>query len=220
MSIFKRINFQQILIEHSIENHKVYVNKMEEFLESEIDGFNKRFEEETNGWSEEQKDEYGEYLSDDYWTLAETHPSLLRSSMLISSFSLFEKGLKDLANYYEKKIITSSDYSSNIKTTSKISIYLKRIEKKFGVDFSGEISEWNLIQNYYREVRNIIVHDGGEIDTSRYSEKIKFIEEMGVKIKQPSGELILQKGFCLNYLEVISMFFQKFFNLIDNQRQD
>jgi hypothetical protein len=219
LTIYKRVNLQQTLIDFTIENHREYVSKMEELLDLEIVRFNDGFEEETKDWDEDLKNEYGEHLSDEYWTLAETHPSLLRSSMLTSSYSLFEKALKDLAHFYEKKIIKPSGYDSTITTKSKISKYLKRIERRLGIDFSVQIREWKLIEDYYRELRNTLVHDGGEVDVNGEPDKLKYLEVLKVEIKGPSNELVLQKELCINFLTVISTFFQEFFRLIENQKQ-
>ncbi|MGJ7912632.1 hypothetical protein [Neobacillus sp. LXY-1] len=211
-ALFQRKNFHQIVIEISLENLNDYVMKMEEFLENEVEEFNGKFEETTKGWSEEDKNEYGEYLSDEYWTLAETHPNFLRNSMFISIYSFFEKELKDLNASYKKR--TNNNSISFPQKISKITKALLSLEHCFEIKFSEVIEEWNKIDSVYREIRNIIAHDGGEIEKDKIDESTTLFKGMPIEIKESTGELLLHKELCLSFLKDITSFFNKFFELI------
>jgi len=212
-SLFLRKNLNQVLIEFSIENLNSYVLKIEEFLEKELEHFNEEFEKKTRGWDEEEKNEYGEHLSDEYWILAETHPNFLRSSMFVSIYSFFEKALKDLCEF-SKKGKNNSQLSSSQKI-SKIAKNLLYLEKCHSINFSKEIKEWEKIDGIYRGIRNVIAHDGGEIEINRLEEYTSLFEGIPMKINSSTGELLPQAELCLSFLRDITKFFNKFFELID-----
>ncbi|EJR56562.1 hypothetical protein IIM_00494 [Bacillus cereus VD107] len=212
-SLFQQKNWHQVLIEFSIENLNSYVLKMEEFLEKELERFNEEFEKKTRGWNEEDKDEYGEHLSDEYWILAETHPNFLRSSMFVSIYSFFEKELKDLCKFYKKS--KNNNQLSSPQKMSKIAKALLCLGNCHNVSFSKEIKEWEKIDGVYREIRNIIAHDGGEIEINRLEEYTSLFEGIPMKIKSSTGELLPQAELCLSFLMDITNFFNKFFELID-----
>lgn len=213
-SLFKRKNLRQILIDFSIVDFNNYVLKMEEFLEIEVDNFNENFDKRTEGWSEQDKNEYGEHISDEYWTLAETHPNFLRCSMFINIYSFFEKELKNLCKFNKKHVNNNQiPYPQKISAIAKSLIYLKQC---YGVDFSKEIKEWEKIDGVYRKIRNIIVHDGGEIEREKMDEITSLFEGMPIKISS-TGELLPQKELCFFFLKDITVFFNKLFELMKNK---
>lgn len=216
-SLFQRKNLHQVLIEFSIENLNSYVLKIEEFLDKEIENFNDNFEEKTKGWNDEDKNEYGEYLSDEYWILAETHPNLLRSSMFISIYSFFEKELKDICEYYKKG--KNNKQIIYPKKISKISKSLLCLEQCYDIKFSIIIEEWKKIDEVYREIRNLFAHDGGEISIDKLEEYTTLFEGIPLKIKKSTGELLPQAELCFSLLKDITSFFNKLFELINENKK-
>lgn len=210
------MNLHHVLVNFKLEEMKSYVEKMEEFLRDEISNFDKRFEEETSGWSNEDKNEYGEFLSDDYWTLAETHPNLLRSSMFITIYSFAENELKSLCQIYRMQNPDKRDFFTKGQRSSKINRYLTCIEQYTGVDIISKIEKWELLDNHYREVRNILAHDGGEVDDNKedINYLLSLLEELKVKVNH-TGLLILPDQLCLDFLNDLDSFFNSLFRIIE-----
>lgn len=205
--------YRHLLINFSIENLNSYVTKIEEFLEEEIENFQKDFQNETHGWKQEDKDEYGETLSDEYWILSETHPNFLRSSMFTSSYSFFEKEIKDLSlSYKNKRTISNNPPGKKISGIAKSLYYL---ESSFGIKFSEEIEEWGRLNGVYREIRNSIVHDGGEIKDGKLEDYTLLTKIFPFKIDKSTSELLLEKEMCLLYLKDQANFFDRLFRMID-----
>ena len=107
------------------------------------------------------------------------------------------------------------DFFPRGQRLSKINRYLTCIEQYKGVNIISKIENWELLDNHYREVRNILAHDGGEVDDNKEdNNNILLLEELKIKVNH-SGLLILQDQLCLDFLNDLDSFFNSLFKLIE-----
>ncbi|WP_394531823.1 hypothetical protein C1N83_00195 [Priestia aryabhattai] len=214
MSLIQKKHMHQLLIEFELEDLKKYVEKTEDFLKSELENFNEKFEEETKNWSQEERDEYGETLSDEYWTMADTHPNIFRASMLMNIYSLFENQLKRLCSSYERKYKKKISLK-NSRNTSKINKFREKLEIMLEINLPEENNCWKMVDEVYREVRNILVHDGGEIHRNKLDEVRTIINNVSsIKLDDRNAKIILSNQACLEFIEQIECFYDLLFKEI------
>ena len=123
------------------------------------------------------------------------YPNITVSSMVIMAFAMFERSLLStclaLAETWSYKL-TLSDLAGH-STLDKVQRYLRKVVQ---VDYRfSKSSSWERIKGH-QEIRNLLVHNGGLLDESERSDKVrKFIKHRRISISIEEGSLSIQKDY-------------------------
>lgn len=209
MTYFRKFaNTHHALVSIGITELEEYTTRMEEELGSQVTSFNVWFEEQSKDMSEDDKNEFGDYYSDEYHTIASTNPTLFRSSTVITIFSFLERHMKRLCRYLERKLMLSRSLPKKayIHHCRDYLIDLANMRS-----FFDDSTEWELLNGIYREIRNAFAHNQGEVS----EDKIAFIQE-GLATLNGSvnniDEITLEKEFCFEFIRHVRDFFDSLFN--------
>jgi len=118
----------------------------------------------------------------------------LRLSQFMA-FAMFERSLLStclaLAETWSYKL-TLSDLAGH-STLDKVQRYLRKVVQ---VDYRfSKSSSWERIKGH-QEIRNLLVHNGGLLDESERSDKVrKFIKHRRISISIEEGSLSIQKDY-------------------------
>lgn len=194
-----------------LENIREHCDLMESSLKKELKDFSKQINERADKLTDDEKAELCDWYSDDYWKLTDVFPNIQRSSMLIMAFSFFENQLKSICKrlkpYASSNIWLNDLYGDDIDRTK---IYLKEIIK---INFPNNDNNWEEITNF-RDIRNLVVHDGGKLEKERYKKYIKlkkYIDKNNKLLKLDTREKILYKK---EFIPHVLSTFQNFFNAL------
>ncbi len=108
--------------------------------------------------SQEQRTDFLQWTSDDFYYLGQSFPQILRSSLFLHAYSLFENGLLQLADYHRDAFglgVSPSDLKDKGITRAKT--YLNKVAL---VPFPNEHPTWKQIKTLSR-IRNLVVHKNG-----------------------------------------------------------
>lgn len=183
---FKGNNIAKLIIELNLYILDNYIENLEDLLENKIKKFEDWADEELEGLTEEQRNEYSDSLSDDYWIISKAFPNILRSSLFVTCYSLLEYALISLCEQLQKqKGLKKESKKYKIENILNAKDYLEGETK---ICFHDQIPSWNDINNY-RLVRNLIVHNQGRLDNSDNSNKAKKVRNFINKNKKNWVEL-------------------------------
>jgi hypothetical protein len=113
-----------------------------------------------NALEGDDRDEYYSSHEDDYDQLYSQFPRIVFSSTLLMACALFESLLVDLCKGFEHKLPTPKKWNT-LKTHHGIMKSAAFLKLNYGIDLTN-YSHWEQVKNYF-EVRNCIVHAGGDI---------------------------------------------------------
>lgn len=132
-------------------------------------------------------------------------PTILRSSLLISVDSFLEKTLVSLCIPGESGI-PFTPFEDPKDKRSIISKAMSYLEAESDLKFSCTKS-WDYIRDAHK-IRNCFVHDGGNVMMSdRKNQLLKIIKKREYIRKNRGHNLILDKEFCLELIDVIEKLF-------------
>lgn len=191
-----------------LENIREHCDLMESSLKKELKDFRKRVDEQAEKLSSEEKTEFYEWYSDDYWKLTDVFPNIQRNSMLIMAFSFFENKLKSICKklkpYADCNIWLNDLYGDDI---DRVKIYLKEIIK---INFPNDDKNWEEISNI-RYIRNLVVHNGGKLEKERCKEYKKLKNYIGKNRKllklDKHEKIVYKKEFIPHILSTLRNFF-------------
>jgi hypothetical protein len=147
--------------------------------------------------------------------LTQDLPILLRQSIFSSSYFLFETILDSLANYLQEKYlieISPSDLRHNGIIRSKV--YCKKV---VGISFPDGSKEWQMIKRY-NQIRNIIVHQSGEIGYEKIEKIESLVNEIPGLTIDHNQNLRMDDNFCLGVLKTIDNFMKDLFSILDKEK--
>lgn len=140
-------------------------------------------------------------------------PRLLRSSILVSIFSIIELCLNETCDSLKERNALPINYSELSADDRSIRRARKYLVKIAGVDFPNT-NEWQRILQY-QTLRNGVVHNNGLL---KYTSSNKgFIDSpnhpalffMGVLSKKDQKIIVLKKGFCEAMIVSVRDFFEQ-----------
>lgn len=122
----------------------------------------------TKNLSEEQKEEYYEWNSEDYFMVEDVFTQINLRSFIVILFSYIEDGLNTLCNaaysdrarYHEKKSMESFNVKYQDMQGKGITRAKLYLEKVIGYNLHTEKKPWKEIETL-RKIRNAIVHEDG-----------------------------------------------------------
>lgn len=95
-----RIKFLRSRVRNDLEEFKQHVIGVENYLSSEVKNRGDYHEKVTENYTEEEKNEYYDFYSDDYWELKKVFPSIQRKSELAGIYTVLEHNLNLLCSIY------------------------------------------------------------------------------------------------------------------------
>jgi hypothetical protein len=214
MPLYRKRNIHHVIVSIELDDLKIYSEKMEEQLQHQVDGFNEWFEQQSEGMSDEDKNKFGEYYSDEYHTLARTNLTLFRSSTLLTIYTCLEKHLKRLCLNLQNKL----NHSNNLLPKKAYIHHCRDFLVKHSIvneNVFNESYEWNQINKVYREIRNAFAHNQGEIDEEMLAQIQEGIKNLKCSIDNQTDEVKLEKAFCFEFIQTIEAFFDSLFDNID-----
>lgn len=168
---------------------------------NKLEEFEKELELKTKHFSEEDKAEYGDFMSDEYWKLNEVFPQIFRTSILITCLSRLEHHLKDICKSIYKY---ENSYAEPEKLEQDTIVNCKKYLIN-NAKFSNEVfnREWGNIL-CYKTIRNSFTHNNGYV---RETKKIQ-IESFFSKNKNLGAlkdhRIQLYSSFCIQVIKDIN----------------
>lgn len=163
--------------------------------------------------------EYDDRLYEEFKINIEEFPKILNSSMLITLQSILEKTLKKLLKDSLKKL--NKSMREKEETESDIAYYKNIFKEEIAIDFSSSETVWKKINNF-RLIRNLFVHNGGninqviEISDKRRIEKIINADKKTnnwLVLNEHTGDIIVYNNqYLISYLISIQEFCNNLFD--------
>lgn len=184
---------------------------LENCLNQELSKLDSLIEEETAKLKEEEKDFCDSY-SDSRWNLSEVFPGISRASLFVTCYSFLEDELNKICGLSQKEKTTSVHYSDmKGRGIERAQRYLKKI---VGIVFPDRSPVWTEILRY-KDLRNIIVHNGGEVGVAKDDERSKrvkdYIEKKASIHLDNQGRIQLTLDFTLGVIDAMERFFEEIF---------
>jgi hypothetical protein len=135
-----------------------YAAAIERLLSEEGARFSSQLSEQTRNMTEQQRHDYYESATDEFHNLERTFPRILRYSLFVQSYALFEDAVARVAEHYRDELaLELSPSELKDKGIIRTKTYLKKVARK---PFPDTMPEWQdiLILN---QIRNSIVHETG-----------------------------------------------------------
>ncbi len=156
------------------------LDEMEEFkqftlnsIEDEKKSISARFDRDTKYLSAEQKEEYFDWNSEDYFIIEDVFPQISMKSFIVILFSYIEDGMNTLCNaeysdkarYHKKEGLEEFRVKYTDMQGKGISRAKLYMEKIIGRNLHSDKKPWSEIETL-RKIRNTIVHDDGNANDS------------------------------------------------------
>ncbi|MEZ9465075.1 hypothetical protein AB4178_25820, partial [Vibrio splendidus] len=195
-----------------LNSYRMHTLHVYDLLEEEAKSVQKHHENVANDMDQDEALEYLEFMSDDYWELADTLPSIQRKSELISIYTILENGLNQICSIYESNIdnpVKVSDLASH----GIIDKSRKYLEKVARVSFPEDSDEWKEIKTI-QTIRNAFVHRNGLIKEGN-QEVINYINDTQYLSLKDGQKVVIDEQFTLHCLTLFKEFFIKLFEVIE-----
>lgn len=202
------------------------LDEMEEFklftlaaIKNEKKVISDRFERDTKDLSEEQKQEYFEWNSEDYFIVNDVFTQISLRSFIVILFSYIEDGMNTLCNaeYSDRSRFQKDKGLEEFKIRytdmhgegiTRAKLYL---EKVIGLNLHADDNPWSKIVTL-RKIRNAIVHEDGNANENM-TKDINFQQHLAngrLKLKT-NGSIVIEP----EYLDYILKNIKEFLNAID-----
>jgi hypothetical protein len=182
-----------LMVLHPLRDYIDYLDEAEANLEKQ----KLKLIEMSKELDDEEQDEFWDWYIDDYYTYSELYPSILKTSVFISIYSFFE--------YQLLKQCTNKEILSSIKDKGidKGKEYFKKV---FGIHSPFQSENWKFIKDC-NKIRNVIVHNGGNMDTILDENKQQEIRNIisrvpGLNISK-HGNILIENEFCKRFYEAV-----------------
>lgn len=149
-------HFWATLFEMELKQLLHVVEDFEFILEKERSDLERKFEETTAGWSDDDKCEYGEFLSEDWDRVSNVIPRLTQQSTFVMAFGLFEAKMRDLCELYARQ----PEYPSLTSSETSVFHYRAYLKSNVGLKFNRDFSKVLAVNC----LRNVYVHYAGFVD--------------------------------------------------------
>ncbi len=196
MATKKGIRFHLFVI-GKLQTFREYAQYIESSLENKIN----EFEDSVKEVDEEEIDDFVEFYSDELSQFGEEFPAIMRNSLFISIYSFLEEKVIDLCEQPDEAGIKLDELQGN--GIKRASLFIKKVKKD---DFPEDTKEWHFIQNA-NQIRNCIVHCGGNIDKAKKPKKItNAVNELENVSLSRHDRIILNEKFCFEFINVVEKF--------------
>jgi hypothetical protein len=192
------------LNEESIEKVKLALKQIEQSVQEE-------FKEETPDILEQIVSQYARIDDEVSWELERS----LRNSMLLTIYSFFEGKLKEICELIEQ------DFNFQVKiedlrSSDDIGLYVKYIEKVFGLKIAISIEKHLTPLKHNKQVRNIIAHQNSNFTQSQ-SKKLPNIKGIKKYLRvDGSGFLLIESVIYIeSIINNVKLFFKELIEQLD-----
>ncbi|WEA43818.1 hypothetical protein [Priestia aryabhattai] len=193
-------NIHLTLMGFEVDSFRDYAKYIESSFQKELSFF----EEGAKDLPEEIVDEYWDHYIDEAIQYSKDFPRIMRNSLFVSIYSFLEDKIVELC--------TSNDDSGGNPNFWNIKKAIDYLKKDLGLDVPKGTKEWQYITHAIR-IRNCIVHCNGVV--SRSSDRVNL--ENSIKaidfVNQEDGRIILDSGFCLEFLENVHSFLRQLYQI-------
>lgn len=180
-----------------LEMFEEYAQYIESNLEKELDSFREYMD----GLSDDDKEEFIDCHYDEIAQYRDDFPTILRNSLFISVYSFLEDKIIDLCDQPDKTSIKLDDLQGN--GIKRASLFIKKVKKE---DFPDNTDEWRFINNA-NQVRNCIVHCGGDVEKANNTNKVKnAVAQLENVSIDKHNKLILNDKFCFEFINISKKF--------------
>jgi len=214
-----RIGFFKRGVRDDIDQFRLHINGVESYLEKEVKDLVNYHEERTKDLTQEEKDEYYDFYSDDYWQLSEVFPNIQRKSELIGIYTLLEHHLNSLCSIYEGHS-NSQVKLSDLRANGIIETAKKYLVKVIGINFPSSGATWQEIKKVQR-IRNLFVHNDGQLKGNE-GDKLpikQYISSSPFLELDQYERIIIKKGFSDHCLGLFRTFFDELCTVVDSFEQ-
>jgi len=220
--------FFQIELHLGFDTLERYLTITEEYLQKAEKDFDTHVDEQVKQLIQEgippnEIDDINESYGEQHWDYAETFPGILRNSFFVSAYSLLEHKMALFCSWLKKDNNISKDWSElRGSTLDKFKSYCKLAH--LTLDYTDQ--NWEEI-NYYRIVRNCIVHNRGLIKGAKqraelydYASSKNIIQDLFVGLSVRSQlQIVLTENFCQDVTKTIWAFLNNVLQAYELQRQ-
>lgn len=151
----------------------------------------------------------GTLLLVDIGLLKDVFPNIVWSSIFVISMGHFEDSLKRISD------LLGEQKGCKIKVNDLYGLSISEKSKKFLTDVVlfdfdfGSSKSWNFIKNH-QSVRNLVIHNGGYLDDSSFSNKAKGIIMHEPELSVNKDKMIIfSEAYVLKVIERVSLFFEE-----------
>lgn len=193
---------------------KEYVSTVETSLRQQLEKFTKDVDATIETMSKEEGEEYGEFMSDSHWMLAEVFPQMSRRAQLIVMYSFFEHSLHSFCKCLHNIGLTSHP-------PPKKNFYVREAKKYLHEDahIPNRVfgKAWNRVDKL-RLIRNAITHNDGRLskDGDRRKLKLFIARESSISLQQ-FDEIVFTKELCPCFLNLVREVFRALVKEVDRK---
>jgi len=202
MIITTHIGWDDTLRRINMENLFGLINSSEIMLKQNLTDFKERVDSEASKMSENEKQEYFEYLGDEYWQLSEVFPQVSRRALFAICYSTVEFGLNRLcrAVYADSLCVSPVPKRTNLNNSKKYLMDKVKLSQEALQDY------WDRLDSY-RFIRNRVIHHDATLKDDKHSETTReFIsKEPSISIGQ-FDKIELGDDFCINFAQFVNTF--------------
>ncbi|MEH7419567.1 hypothetical protein V7266_30510, partial [Neobacillus drentensis] len=200
MNLFNKpiLGYAEILFDYKMDTLEELIKNTENSLVKNLQDLENYIEEKANEFDEDQKQEYYDFMSDDFWKHKDDYPQIVRKSFFLQAYFSFEHFLNEICNHFKQKLELTLDLKDiNGQGLERSKIYISKV---IGVSSPFQSKYWTKIQ-LYNQIRNVFVHNAGEYDDSNKKHRATKQQLKNVDVK--NYEFMLNEEFCI---EVINTF--------------
>jgi hypothetical protein len=199
-----------------LDELKRYLDITEQYLQKAKEDFKAWADEEVKKLPLQQREEFYDFYSDDYWRHEERFPRILRNSFLVSALSLLEYEIHVICTRLKKErpiTISLSDLKGDTLEKTKLFFQTAGLNLKY----DGQI--WQEINKYYL-VRNCIVHNSGLIKGFKDERKLRaYITQKGtISHDTIEEEIALTGQFCEEVIDTMQGFTEELYKTLTEKK--
>jgi len=194
------IEITRTIIRFDIRHIRKYLDILKSALQNEFDDLKDSVKQEIAQMTKEQRDEYDDYISEQYWELQEVIPGISYAGIIIIMWSLLEhtsiRLTKRIGNSRDVKIKPSDLKYKGIKNAR---IYF---EKVLNIQIPND-SKWQRLM-YINKIRDIIVHNDSNIPKdTQYDALRSYIERTNGIMISNAGKVQIDDTYCMDVIDLV-----------------
>jgi hypothetical protein len=197
-----RVFKAQIAIE--FDNLEQYIITLEESLLAQQEEFNRQVMLLESNINADYQEEFYELHAGEHWQLTDVFPHLLRTSVFVTSYSMFEHYLVLLCELVsEHKEIKNPHFGNAI-----IKNAMRYLQTNVALNLPADMGAWEKIISF-NELRNIVVHRSGKMDNFSKERLRGFLVDMPSITFDQLRRVRFSRDFCPDVIHTMRNFYFK-----------
>lgn len=183
------------------------VKLSERLLKEEAADFEARVDAMAAEMSEELREGFYEFMSDEYWQIHERFPNILRRALFLYCYAEIEAYLNKICHIAQKQYNLDLPLNKVMgKGIERAKLYLTKVA---GVTFPYDSCEWRELTNY-NKLRNVLAHAEGRLSHAERERHLRDYVDRHPHLKlEFDGSIIIQEGFCEEVVEAALTLFKR-----------